>query len=90
MRTFSRKPDDRDAYGTLSYSSKYFSSGQDHLLSEDITVAEVLKGAGYTTGFIGKWGIGLPGTEGARTSRVSTSHMDTTIRHEPMVSSLIT
>ena len=39
--------------------------GQDHLLSEDVTVAEVVKGAGYTTGFIGKWGIGLPGTEGA-------------------------
>ena len=39
--------------------------GQDHLLSEDVTMAEVLKGAGYTTGFIGKWGIGLPGTEGA-------------------------
>ncbi len=38
--------------------------GQDHLLEEDITVAEVLKGAGYTTGFIGKWGIGLPGTAG--------------------------
>jgi arylsulfatase A-like enzyme len=37
---------------------------QDHLLAEDITVAEVLKQAGYTTGFIGKWGIGLPGTEG--------------------------
>ena len=39
--------------------------GQDHLLSEDVTVAEVLKGAGYTTAFIGKWGIGLPETEGA-------------------------
>jgi arylsulfatase A-like enzyme len=38
--------------------------GQDHLLSRDVTVAEVLKQAGYTTGFIGKWGIGLPGTEG--------------------------
>ncbi len=38
--------------------------GQDHLLREDATVAEVLKQAGYTTGFIGKWGIGLPGTEG--------------------------
>ena len=38
--------------------------GQDHLLAEDVTIAEVLKEAGYTTGFIGKWGIGLPGTEG--------------------------
>lgn len=38
--------------------------GQDHLLAEDVTIAEVLKQAGYTTGFIGKWGIGLPGTEG--------------------------
>lgn len=38
--------------------------GQDHLLAEDITIAEVLKKAGYATGFIGKWGIGLPGTEG--------------------------
>jgi arylsulfatase A-like enzyme len=37
---------------------------QDHLLAEDITVAEVLQQAGYTTGFIGKWGIGLPDTEG--------------------------
>ena len=38
--------------------------GQDHLLDEDVTVAEVLKQAGYATGFIGKWGIGLPGTAG--------------------------
>jgi arylsulfatase A-like enzyme len=38
--------------------------GQDHLLTEDVTIAEVLQEAGYTTGFIGKWGIGLPGTEG--------------------------
>lgn len=38
--------------------------GQDHLEDEDITVAEVLKDAGYKTAFIGKWGIGLPGTEG--------------------------
>jgi arylsulfatase A-like enzyme len=39
--------------------------GQDHLKSEDVTVAEILKQAGYATGFVGKWGIGLPGTEGA-------------------------
>jgi len=39
--------------------------GQDHLKSGDLTVAEILKQGGYETGFIGKWGIGLPGTEGA-------------------------
>ena len=32
--------------------------------TEDITIAEVLKEAGYKTGFAGKWGIGMPGTEG--------------------------
>ncbi|MCG8700240.1 MAG: arylsulfatase [Bacteroidales bacterium] len=38
--------------------------GQDNLKDEDITIAEFLKDAGYNTGFTGKWGIGLPGTEG--------------------------
>ena len=38
--------------------------GQDNILDSDITVAEVLKTAGYNTAFIGKWGIGLQGTEG--------------------------
>lgn len=38
--------------------------GQEYLRDADITIAEVLKGAGYATGFMGKWGIGLPGSEG--------------------------
>jgi len=38
--------------------------GQDHLLDSDVTIAEVLKKAGYNTGFTGKWGIGQQETEG--------------------------
>ena len=34
------------------------------LLPEDITVAEVLKGAGYHTGLVGKWGLGTAGRSG--------------------------
>lgn len=34
------------------------------LKDEDVTVAEVLKGAGYRTGIVGKWGLGEPGTTG--------------------------
>jgi len=34
------------------------------LRAEDVTVAEVLKTAGYRTALIGKWGLGLPGDEG--------------------------
>jgi arylsulfatase A-like enzyme len=34
------------------------------LRPEDLTVAEVLKGAGYATALIGKWGLGLENTTG--------------------------
>jgi arylsulfatase A-like enzyme len=34
------------------------------LKAEDITVAEVLKSAGYATAIAGKWGLGEPGNEG--------------------------
>jgi arylsulfatase A-like enzyme len=35
------------------------------LRPEDVTVAEVLREAGYRTAMIGKWGLGAPGTSGA-------------------------
>jgi arylsulfatase A len=39
-------------------------NGEFPLRPEDVTVAEVLKQAGYTTGAVGKWGLGVEDTEG--------------------------
>ncbi|MCX8037301.1 MAG: arylsulfatase [Candidatus Sumerlaeia bacterium] len=44
--------------------SKDNPEGRVPLRAEDVTVAEVLKQAGYATALIGKWGLGEPGTPG--------------------------
>ncbi len=38
--------------------------GQEPLKGDVLTVAELLKEVGYTTGAFGKWGLGYPGSEG--------------------------
>ncbi|MEX2401489.1 MAG: arylsulfatase [Rhodothermales bacterium] len=35
------------------------------LRPEDVTIAEILRDAGYATGMFGKWGLGVEGTTGA-------------------------
>ena len=42
-------------------------NGPHSMLPEEVTVAEVLKGAGYATGIVGKWGLGFEGTTGVPT-----------------------
>ncbi len=38
--------------------------GQHPMPDDAVTVAEILKTAGYVTGAFGKWGLGFPGSEG--------------------------
>ncbi len=42
-------------------------NGKDNLRPEDVTVAEILKQAGYATGHFGKWGLGHEGSTGVPT-----------------------
>ena len=42
-------------------------NGGPNLRGQDVTVAEVLKGAGYATALVGKWGLGEAGSEGVPT-----------------------
>src|SRR5881394_4073824 len=39
------------------------------LRPEDVTVADLLKKAGYSTGLVGKWGLGEPGSTGVPTKK---------------------
>ncbi len=43
------------------------SNGQVPLEPDDVTIAEILKSAGYATGIVGKWGLGEPDTTGIPT-----------------------
>lgn len=38
--------------------------GQEPIPSGEVTIAELLKSRGYSTGGFGKWGLGYPGSEG--------------------------
>ena len=51
-------------HATIRDNFEHKPEGQEPILASEVTVAEVLKGAGYATGCFGKWGLGYPGSEG--------------------------
>ncbi len=50
--------------GNLERGFTLENEGQYPLASKELTIAEVLKEAGYRTAAFGKWGLGYPGSEG--------------------------
>ena len=46
-----------------------YRSYREGLAKDDVTIAEILKGAGYATGLFGKWGLGLMGQPDAIPNR---------------------
>ena len=54
----------RGNFGKFGVKGLAGNDGRVPLYADDLTVAEVMKGAGYVTGIFGKWGLGEPGTTG--------------------------
>ena len=50
--------------GLTTGHSRIRGNAKSALLPEDVTVAELLQDAGYTTGLVGKWGLGETGSTG--------------------------
>ena len=59
--------------------------GNEPIRSSDVTVGEVLKEAGYTTGAFGKWGLGYPGLKGRQTKKGSTNFMGIIVNDMPII-----
>ena len=54
--------------------------GQRPIPDSTITIAEVLKTAGYATGMVGKWGLGAPNTSGLPNNQGFDFFMDTIVK----------
>lgn len=80
VRPLTHVAHDRPAHGTLSdpRQSRDSAEGQLPLPAETITVAEILKSAGYATACMGKWGMGMFHTSGSPMKKASTISSATT------------